>query len=231
LETFVSIDLFFTRLPKNWIGRPARAGGNLSVIGVLASGRGSNCEALLSASEEGRLKGRIAVVLSDRAEAPVLEIARRFNVPARYLDPGRKGARLTPEAEAQYVGALREAGVEWIALAGFMRIVGPQLLGAYPGRIVNIHPSLLPAFPGLDAQRQALEYGVRVAGCTVHLVNEGVDTGPIVVQQPVPVLPTDSVESLSARILEEEHGLYVRGLNLLLTRKYRLEGRRLLFPE
>ena len=203
----------------------------MNVIGVLASGRGSNCEALLRASEEGRLKGRIAVVLSDRAEAPVLEIARRFNVPARYLDPGRKGARLTPEAEGQYVGALREAGVEWIALAGFMRIVGPQLLAAYPDRIVNIHPSLLPAFPGLDAQRQALEYGVRVAGCTVHLVNEGVDTGPIVVQQPVPVLPTDSVESLSARILEEEHGLYVRGLNLLLTRKYRLEGRRLLFPE
>jgi len=203
----------------------------LSVIGVLASGRGSNCEALLRASEEGRLKGRIGVVLSDRAEAPVLEIARRFNVPARYLDPGRKGARLAPEAEAQYVEALREAGVEWIALAGFMRIVGPELLSAFAGRIVNIHPSLLPAFPGLDAQKQALEYGVRVAGCTVHLVNEGVDTGPIVVQQPVPVLPTDSVASLSARILEEEHGLYVRGLNLLLTRTYRLEGRRLLFPE
>jgi phosphoribosylglycinamide formyltransferase-1 len=201
----------------------------LSVIGVLASGRGSNCEALLRAAEEGRLNGRIALVLSDRPEAPVLEVCRRFNVPARYLDPGRKGARLTPEAEAQYVGALRDAGVEWVALAGFMRIVGPELLNAYAGRIVNIHPSLLPAFPGLDAQRQALEYGVRVAGCTVHLVNEGVDTGPIVLQQPVPVLPTDTVDSLSARILEEEHGLYVRALNLLLKGNYRIEGRRILF--
>jgi len=201
----------------------------LSVIGVLASGRGSNCEALLRAAEEGRLNGRIALVLSDRPEAPVLEVCRRFNVPARYLDPGRKGARLTPEAEAQYVGALRDAGVEWVALAGFMRIVGPELLNAYSGRIVNIHPSLLPAFPGLDAQRQALEYGVRVAGCTVHLVNEGVDTGPIVLQQPVPVLPTDTVDSLSARILEEEHGLYVRAFNLLLKGNYRIEGRRILF--
>ena len=201
----------------------------MSVIGVLASGRGSNCEALLRAAEEGRLNGRIALVLSDRPEAPVLEVCRRFNVPARYLDPGRKGARLTPEAEAQYVGALRDAGVEWVALAGFMRIVGPELLNAYAGRIVNIHPSLLPAFPGLDAQRQALEYGVRVAGCTVHLVNEGVDTGPIVLQQPVPVLPTDTVDSLSARILEEEHGLYVRALNLLLKGNYRIEGRRILF--
>jgi len=201
----------------------------LSVIGVLASGRGSNCEALLRAAEEGRLNGRIALVLSDRPEAPVLEVCRRFNVPARYLDPGRKGARLTPEAEAQYVGALRDAGVEWVALAGFMRIVGPELLNTYAGRIVNIHPSLLPAFPGLDAQRQALEYGVRVAGCTVHLVNEGVDTGPIVLQQPVPVLPTDTVDSLSARILEEEHGLYVRALNLLLKGNYRIEGRRILF--
>jgi len=201
----------------------------LSVIGVLASGRGSNCEALLRASQDGRLKGRVGLVLSDRPEAPVLEIARRFDVSARYLDPGRKGARLTPEAEAQYVDALRGMGVEWIALAGFMRIVGPELLGAYAGHIVNIHPSLLPAFLGLDAQRQALEYGVRVAGCTVHLVNEGVDTGPIVLQQPVPVLPNDTVESLSARILEEEHGLYVRALNLLLQRKYRLDGRRLHF--
>jgi phosphoribosylglycinamide formyltransferase 1 len=203
----------------------------LSVIGVLASGRGSNCEALLRAAEEGRLRGRVALILSDRPDAPVLERARRFNVPTRYLDPGRQGARLTPEAETAYVTALREAGVEWVALAGFMRIVGPGILGAYPGHIVNIHPSLLPAFPGLDAQRQALEYGVRVAGCTVHLVNEGVDTGPIVLQQPVPVLKHDTVESLSARILTEEHALYVRGLNLLMKGNYRLDGRRILFPD
>ena len=202
-----------------------------SVIGVLASGRGSNCEALCRASEDGRLRARIGLVISDRPDAPVLEKARAMGVPVRYIDPGRKGARLTPEAEGQYVAALREAGVTWVALAGFMRIVGPVLLAAYLGRIVNIHPSLLPSFPGLDAQRQALEAGVRITGCTVHLVNEGVDTGPIVLQQAVPVLSTDTVESLSARILVEEHALYVQAFNLLLAGAYRVEGRRILLPD
>ena len=202
-----------------------------SVIGVLASGRGSNCEALCRASQAGRLHARIGLVLSDRPDAQVLEKARAMGVPARYIDPGRKGARLTPEAEGQFVAALQEAGVAWVALAGFMRIVGPVLLAAYPGRIVNIHPSLLPSFPGLDAQRQALEYGVRVTGCTVHLVNEGVDTGPIVLQQAVPVRSTASVESLSARILVEEHALYVQAMNMLLAGAHRLEGRRILLPD
>ena len=204
---------------------------NSSIIGVLASGRGSNCEALCRASQKGTLRARVGLVLSDRPDAEVLEKAQAMGVPARYLDPGRKGARLTPEAEGQYVAALREAGVGWVALAGFMRIVGPALLGAFPGHIVNIHPSLLPSFPGLDAQRQALEYGVRVTGCTVHLVNEGVDTGPIVLQQTVPVLSTDSVASLSARILVEEHALYVQAFNLLLAGAYRVEGRRILLPD
>jgi phosphoribosylglycinamide formyltransferase 1 len=203
----------------------------VSVIGVLASGRGSNCEALLRAAEDGRLRGRIGLVLSDRPDAPVLATAERFGVPARYLDPGRPGARLTPEAEALYVAALREAEVTWLALAGFMRIVGKVLLGAFPGHIVNIHPSLLPAFPGLEAQRQALEYGVKVAGCTVHLVNEGVDTGPIIRQRSVPVTGADTVESLSRRILAEEHLLYVEALNVLLEGRYRIEGRRVLCDE
>lgn len=198
----------------------------MSTIGVLASGRGSNCEALLQATRAGRLHGRVVLVLSDRPDAPVLEKARRQGVDARHLDPGRAGARLTPEAEAAYVAALREAGAEWVALAGFMRIVGKPLLGAFPERIVNIHPSLLPAFPGLEAQRQALEYGVQVAGCTVHFVNEGVDTGPIVMQTAVPVRRGDTVESLSLRILDQEHELYVRALNLLLSGRWRPEGRR-----
>lgn len=200
----------------------------MNTIGVLASGRGSNCEALLESCRSGRLRGRVALVLSDRPQAPVLAKARAFGVEARYLDPGRPGGRLTPEAEATYVAALREAGVEWIALAGFMRIVGKTLLAAYPERIVNIHPSLLPSFPGLEAQRQALEYGVAVAGCTVHLVNEGVDTGPIVLQAAVPVRAEDTVETLSARILIEEHALYPRALNLLFSGRYRREGRRLI---
>jgi phosphoribosylglycinamide formyltransferase-1 len=200
----------------------------VSTLGILASGRGSNCESILAASAEGRLDAGVALVLSDRADAPVLARAEAHGVPARYLDPGRKGARLTPEAEAAYVQALRDSGVEWIALAGFMRIVGKGLLGAYPDRILNIHPSLLPAFPGLDAQKQAFDYGVKVAGCTVHFVNEGVDTGPIVLQEVVPVMPADTVDALSARILEREHALYVEALNLVMSGNYRLDGRTVL---
>lgn len=202
----------------------------MSTLGILASGRGSNCTAILRAQKEGRLRGRVALVLSDRPQAPVLDRAREFGVPARYLDPGRPGARLTPEAEDAYAAALGDAGVEWVALAGFMRIVGKRLLAAYSGRILNIHPSLLPAFPGLAAQKQALDYGVKVAGCTVHFVNEGVDTGPIVLQAAVPVLDGDTVEALEARILEREHVLYVDALNLVFSGRYRTDGRRVV-PE
>jgi phosphoribosylglycinamide formyltransferase-1 len=203
----------------------------VSTLGILASGRGSNCEAILRAARSGNLSGRVGIVLSDRPDAPVLEKAAAMGVPARYLDPGRKGARLTPEAEGAYVDALRGAGVEWVALAGFMRIIGKPLLEAFPGRILNIHPSLLPAFPGLDAQRQALDYGVKVAGCTVHFVNEGVDTGPILVQTAVPVRSGDTDQTLSARILAEEHGAYVKALNLVFSGRYRLEGRRVVLDD
>ncbi len=200
----------------------------MTTLGILASGRGSNCEAILRASGEGRLHARVGLVLSDRPGAPVLDRAALHQVPARHLDPGRRGARLTPGAEEAYVRALREAGVEWVALAGFMRILGPVFLSAFPGRVVNIHPSLLPAFPGLHAQRQAFEYGVKVAGCTVHLVDEGVDTGPVVAQRAVPVLDDDTPESLESRILEEEHRLYVEALNRLVSGGWRREGRRIL---
>jgi phosphoribosylglycinamide formyltransferase-1 len=195
-------------------------------LGILASGRGSNCEAILRAVAAGELEARVGLVLSDRAEAPVLQLASRYGVPALYLDPGRSGARLAPAAEAGYVQALQGAGVDWIALAGFMRILGQPLLEAYAGRIVNIHPSLLPAFPGLHAQRQAVDYGVKVAGCTVHFVEGGVDTGPIIRQAAVPVHEDDTEETLSARILTEEHRIYVEGLRLVLSGRCRIEGRR-----
>lgn len=203
----------------------------MTSVGVLASGRGSNCEALVTAAQAGRLQARVALVLSDREDAPVLATARRLGVEGRFLDPGRPGARLTPEAERAYVDALREAGVEWVALAGFMRIVGGILLESFPDRIVNIHPSLLPAFPGLHAQKQALDYGVRVAGCTVHLVNAGVDAGPIVGQRAVSVEPGDTEDTLAARILAEEHTLYVESLNLLIAGRTRRDGRRVVLLE
>jgi phosphoribosylglycinamide formyltransferase-1 len=198
----------------------------LTTLGILASGRGSNCEAILRACAEERLAARVGLVLSDNPEAGALARAETHRVPARYLDPGRKGARLTPDAEAAYVQAFREAGVEWVALAGFMRILGPVFLGAYEGRVVNIHPSLLPAFPGLHAQRQAHEYGVKVAGCTVHFVDAGVDTGPIVMQRSVPVRDEDSPEDLEARILTREHELYVEALSFLISDGWRIDGRR-----
>jgi len=200
----------------------------VSTIGILASGRGSNAEALLSAAASGRLPARIGVVLSDRVGAPVLGIAGRYGVPARYLDPGRPGGRLTPGAEGAFASALRDAGTDWVALAGFMRILGKPFLEAFPGRVLNIHPSLLPSFPGLHAQRQAIEYGVKVAGCTVHFVDDGVDSGPVVAQRPVPVLDHDTEETLSARILEAEHELYTEAFRLVLSGAYRVSGRRVL---
>ena len=205
--------------------------GNVATIGILASGRGSNCEAILKAEAAGRLRARVALVASDNPNAPVLETAARFNAPARYLDPGRDGARMTADAEAGYVKALRDSGVEWVILAGFMRIIGKPLLEGFAGRILNIHPSLLPAFPGLHAQKQALDYGVKVSGCTVHFVTEGVDTGPIILQASTPVLSNDTVESLADRILDEEHDLYVRAINLVVGGACRLDGRRVRVSE
>lgn len=203
----------------------------MSTLGILASGRGSNCEAILRAASEGRLRARVGLVLSDHPDAPVLAKARAFGVPARHLDPGRPGARLTPQAEADYVAALRDEGVEWVALAGFMRILGATFLDGFAGHVLNIHPSLLPAFPGLHAQRQAHEYGVKVAGCTVHFVDAGVDTGPIVLQATVAVRDEDTVQSLETRLLAQEHELYVKALNLVVSGRCRIEGRRVVIRE
>jgi phosphoribosylglycinamide formyltransferase-1 len=201
-------------------------------VGVLASGRGSNLQALIDSAVQGRLDAEVAVVLSDVADAQALERARRAGIEARFVDPGRKGARLTPESELELIRTLDEFRVGLIALAGFMRILGPGFVRHFRGRIINIHPSLLPSFPGLKVQKKALEYGVKFSGCTVHFVDEGVDTGPIIVQAVVPVLESDTEEALAARILKEEHRIYTEAVNLFANGRLRIEGRRVhVLPE
>ncbi|HEX4962743.1 MAG TPA: phosphoribosylglycinamide formyltransferase [Thermoanaerobaculia bacterium] len=195
-------------------------------IAVLLSGRGSNFLAIHAAIERGEVPGKIVLVVSNVADAPGLEKARELGLPALAI-PHQGIPRQSHEAKM--VEALRQAGAEWICLAGYMRLLSPELVGAFPRRIVNIHPSLLPAFPGLDAQGQALAHGVKVSGCTVHLVDEGLDSGPIVVQRTVPVEDGDTPETLAARILQEEHRAYPEALRRLLTEPWRVEGRRLLF--
>ena len=173
------------------------------------------------------MPARIVLVISNVADAPGLARARELGLPAAVIphqgEPDRRAH------EEKVVAALRQAGAEWICLAGYMRRLSPDLVAAFPQRILNIHPSLLPAFPGLDAQAQALAHGVRVSGCTGHLVDEGLDSGPIVVQRAVPVLDGDTAESLAARILEQEHRAYPEALRRLLTEPWRVEGRRLVF--
>jgi phosphoribosylglycinamide formyltransferase-1 len=197
-------------------------------LGILLSGRGSNFLAIHEAIGHGEVPAEIALVVSNRPEAAGLARARELGLPAIAL-PHRPGRNDRAEHEAEVVRALEDAGVSWICLAGYMRLLSPGFVGRFRGRILNIHPSLLPAFPGLDAQRQALEYGVKVSGCTVHLVDEGLDSGPIVLQRAVPVADGDTAESLAARILAEEHRAYPEALRRLLTEPWRIEGRRLVF--
>jgi phosphoribosylglycinamide formyltransferase-1 len=176
-------------------------------LGVLVSGSGTNLQAILDAVEKSTLDARVRLVVSNRSDTKALERAERAGVPTRCLPHSEHPSR--DSFDEALVGVLREAGAEWIVLAGFMRLLTPRFLRAFEGRIVNIHPSLLPAFPGTRAQEQALHYGVKVAGCTVHFVDEGVDTGPVIGQRAVPVLDDDTVESLTLRILEQEHTLLV----------------------
>src|SRR5215469_2343598 len=192
-------------------------------LGILLSGRGSNFEAIADSIQAGRLNAEIAIVISNRDDAPGLESARRRGLNARLIPS--KG-RVREEHDAEVIAALREAGVDLICLAGYMRLLSPQFIQAFPHRIVNIHPSLLPAFPGLEAQKQALEYGVKVSGCTVHFVDEHLDHGAIIVQKTVPVLEDDDVHTLSARILEQEHIAYTEALCLLVGGKCEVQGRR-----
>jgi phosphoribosylglycinamide formyltransferase-1 len=194
-------------------------------IGVLVSGRGSNLQALIDAARRGELGGEVAVVVSNVETAPGLERARGAGIPTAFRDHrGKKREAF----DAEIVEILRAHRVDLVCLAGFMRLLSPVLVRAFPGRILNIHPALLPAFPGLDAQRQAWEHGAKVSGATVHLVDEGLDSGPIVAQEAVPVLPSDTPETLAARILEVEHRLYPRAVRLLLDGRCRVEGRRVI---
>ncbi len=198
-------------------------------IGVLASGRGSNLLAILEASNAPDYPARVALVLSDVEDAPALDHARAAGVDALYVPPGPRRARVSPETEARMVEELRTRGVRLVALAGFMRILSPRFLDAFPNRVINIHPSLLPSFPGLEAQRQAFAHGVRISGCTTHIVDAGVDSGPILFQAAVPVRDEETAESLAARILAEEHKLYPRTITALLTQELVFDGRRCLF--
>ncbi len=185
-------------------------------LGVLVSGRGTNLDAILRAIRDGKLPGvAVAVVLSDVEEAPALEKARQSGVPALYLPPGHYKTRLGEQEEARYVDALREHGVDWVVLAGFMRVIKRPLLQAFADRIVNVHPSLLPSFRGLRAWEQALRAGVKITGCTVHLVNEELDGGRILMQAAVDVRGDDTPATLHARIQEQEHRLYPEALRLL----------------
>jgi phosphoribosylglycinamide formyltransferase-1 len=179
-------------------------------IGVLISGRGSNLRAILDAIDAGALRARVRVVISNRADAGGLAHAAAAGVPTRVIPHGGYADRAA--FDAALVAALREAGAQVVVLAGFMRILTPVLLDAFPNRVVNIHPALLPAFPGVDAQAQALAYGARVTGCTVHLVDAGTDTGPVIAQAAVPILPGDDRDALAARLLPREHELLVRAL-------------------
>jgi phosphoribosylglycinamide formyltransferase-1 len=192
-------------------------------LGILLSGRGSNFVAIADSIAAGRLNAEIAVVISNRADAPGMTAARQRGLKVAML-PSRGIER--EKYEALLAAELDQAGVDLICLAGYMRLLSAWFIRRYPLRILNIHPSLLPAFPGLDVQQKAIDHGVKVSGCTVHFVDEGLDSGPIIKQAAVPVLDNDTAESLAARILDEEHRIYSEAIALVLSGKYRIEGRR-----
>ncbi|RMF18898.1 MAG: phosphoribosylglycinamide formyltransferase [Candidatus Dadabacteria bacterium] len=199
-------------------------------LGICVSGRGSNMQALLRAAQRGELLADPVVVFSNHLDAPALERARAAGVAVEALES--RGYASRADYDAAVVQCLQPYDCDIIALAGYMRIVTPTFLNAWPGRVLNIHPSLLPAFPGLHAVEQAWSYGVRVSGCTVHFVDAEVDHGPIIVQRAVSVLPDDTVDRLAARILEQEHDAFVEAVNLVAAGRVRLEGRRVLIePE
>lgn len=198
-------------------------------LGILLSGRGSNFLAIHRALADGRIPGaEIAVVLSNKPDAPGLEAARSLGLVAQAIPQQGKGPEARAAHDASMIAALTDYGVDLVCLAGYMRIITPAFVEAFPNRILNVHPSLLPAFPGLDAQHQAFDYGAKVAGCTVHFVDEAVDHGVIILQKAVPVVDTDTAETLSARILEQEHIAYPEAIARVLSGNYRIEGRRYL---
>lgn len=197
-------------------------------LGVLGSGKGSNFVAIADAIAAGQVPAEIAVVLSDVESAGILEHARHRKLPARFIAPGKFRTKLEEDAERAYVMALQEAKVDLIVLAGFMRVLKGDFLRAFEGRIVNVHPSLLPSFPGLEAWKQALDYGVKVTGCTVHYVDAGVDSGAIIGQQTVPVLDDDTAATLHARIHAAEHELYPKCVAAIARGEVSVQGRRVI---
>lgn len=193
-------------------------------IGVLVSGNGSNLQAIIDRIEAGELQAEISIVISDREDAYALKRAARHGIENMYIDPGK--FREKREYEGKLVQVLKERGVELVIMAGFMRLLGPYFIREFHQRVMNIHPSLLPSFPGLRPQLQALEHGVKVSGCTVHFADEGMDTGPIILQRAVPVYDDDTEETLSARILEKEHQIYPEAIKLYSEGRLKIEGRK-----
>jgi phosphoribosylglycinamide formyltransferase 1 len=198
-------------------------------VGVLGSGKGSNFAAIADACAAGKIPAQAAVVLSDVADAGILEHARQRNIPARFIPPGKYRTKLDEDAERAYIAALLEARVDLVALAGFMRVLKGEFLRAFEGHVVNIHPSLLPSFPGLEAWKQALDHGVKMTGCTVHFVDAGVDSGPIIGQQAVPVPDDDTPASLHARIQEAERVLYPACIAAIARGEISVQGRRVIW--
>lgn len=206
--------------------RSGDRGYKLKKIGILLSGRGSNFISIKSAVDQGRVKGEIAVVISNKADAPGLIYARENGLDAVFADPKKFGSR--EEYDSELIRILNDKDIDLVCLAGFMRIISPAFVDAFRNRIMNIHPSLLPSFKGLDAQKQALEYGVRFAGCTVHFVDEEMDHGAIILQSAVPVEDDDTETALSERILAEEHRIYPEAVALFCEDRLRIEGRRVI---
>ncbi len=198
-------------------------------LGVLASGRGSNLQAIMDAAAAGKIKAEVAVVISDNEDAFALERARQAGIPAEFLD--LKTFPAIVEYEKAMVDLLKRHGVGLVCLAGYMRMVGKVMLDAFWNRIMNIHPALLPSFPGLHGQEQAFRHGVKFSGCTVHFVDEGMDTGPIIIQAVVPVCDDDTADTLAARILEQEHLIYPEAVRLFAEGKLRISGRKVFWSE
>jgi len=195
---------------------------------VLGSGKGSNCQLIFDAIDAQQLNARVVCVASDVEDAFILQRAAEHKIPAQFISALPFKTKLDGKAEEAYIAYMRSHGAQVVALAGFMRIIKPGLLAAFPRAVINIHPSLLPAFPGLEAWKQALDYGVKVTGCTVHFVDAGMDTGPVIVQKSVPVLDDDTPQTLHARIQVQEHIAYPEALSVIAARAIRIDGRKVL---
>ncbi len=199
--------------------------GNKSFkLGILVSGRGSNLSAIMDSIDRKELNAEITLVLSNKKEAPALQKCRARGIPSLFLDPKSYGGKA--EYDLALVKELRAKSVDLVCLAGYMKLLSDEFISSFRGKIINIHPSLLPSFPGLSAQKQALDYGVKFSGCTVHFVDEGIDTGPVIMQSVVPIYDADDEEKLSQRILEQEHSLYPKAIHTLVEGRIQLEGRR-----